>query len=143
MTTVLDALPILKARLPLTRLISLCKSYQSMDCDDVTRARLLLETASMNIQQSNVDQAMAGIEKAGGLLRSQVDTDSQQMAKACYYRTTGQAQLALNKPVDALVFYTKSREIYRNTVGREHDCVEVVTGLGRLFSELRLSGSSC
>lgn len=109
-TTVMGALPLLKARLPLTRLISLCESYMSsMSCDKPTTARLLLETADMHIQLSNVDRAVASLSEARDLLRpnarDRMDSQQLKIAMACYHRTRGKAHLALNKPVDALAFY--------------------------------------
>lgn len=143
--TILDALPLLKTRLPSTVLLKLCQSYIKLSCPQTIRAQLLLETAERLIEEGSVERALPLIEDAKKLVQDcdgHVDGSDNSSFQATYYKAMGDALIAQDKPVEAAFFLSKSWKLHESIGSAHYQSITVLTVLGQSFADLGQTGKA-
>lgn len=141
MGALLHSLPLLKLRLPclsLSKLLKSCMNNAKQCNQEVIRSRFLVEHSDVLIQMGRHNEALGFLVEARRVLLKDSQDEKYLISLAACYRTTGNALMAADKPMEALYCHRKSRNIHKQMGDRDNSCIASLTSLGRCCAELGL-----
>jgi tetratricopeptide (TPR) repeat protein/KaiC/GvpD/RAD55 family RecA-like ATPase len=135
-------LPLLKMCLPCLTLSKILKSYAKIANklnQQLIESQFLIEQSNVFIQKGHPQKALQIAIDAKDVLSKCAVSDKYFIALATCYTVIGKALMAADKPVEALYYHRKSRNIHKRLGNKDNFCIVSLTSLGHCCAEMGLN----